>query len=614
MITCCVCNHSNRPGAKLCANCRAPLMLQDKYRITKLLGRGGYGAVYQAEHTGLGGALYAIKELNPDPGATPEQQRAASEQFRLEASILAKLNHATLPKVMDFFHEAGRDYLVMEYVEGETLQERLAYAAAPLPEAQVLAWAHELCDVLAYLHTREPNPVIHRDVKPSNIKIAPDGKLKLIDFGIAKLYAAGAGTQGAARAVSPPYSPIEQYGKGTDARSDIYALGVTLYHLLTNHLPPEAPDRASEAALPVRQRNPALAANTEAIVMKAMAEISAERFQSAAEMKQALTAPAASPTLPVRQAPVAATQRAAYAPTIQTSRARSNSLIWLTLALGILFVLVICGVLLGIQVITQQQAAATVRARETSEARATAQTQAQMTAGANARATATAVARATMVAEAYATTTARARATTAAQTGATATAAARATATAQANATIYARATATTRALSAALFGPKSGNLSHSEDSDIETLSANISVRDFVAEARFYNPYDRTVREWDYGFGFRSTTGGNRNYRIAVESDGDWYFYLTEGAPGETQSPKGRLDNLDVTPNGSNRLRIEIQGNGGSFWVNGKFISDLDVARKTVAGDVWVGTGFFTGHEMNGKTTRYENFTVWQLP
>ena len=148
MQTCQVCQHRNRSGARFCANCRAPLILQNKYRVTRLLGRGGYGAVYQAEHTGLGGALYAIKELFPDPSATPAQQQAASDQFRLEASILAKLNHPTLPKVMDFFTEGNRDYLVMEYVEGETLEERLARNGAPLPENQVLAWAQELCDVL----------------------------------------------------------------------------------------------------------------------------------------------------------------------------------------------------------------------------------------------------------------------------------------------------------------------------------------------------------------------------------------------------------------------------------------------------------------------------------
>jgi serine/threonine-protein kinase len=194
----------------------------------------------------------------------------------------------------------------MEYVEGETLEERLARSGAPLPENQVLAWAQELCDVLTYLHTRQPNPVIHRDVKPSNVKITPDGKLKLIDFGIAKLLAAGVGTAAAARAVSPPYSPMEQYGKGTDARSDIYALGVTLYQLLTNHLPPEAPDRAAEAVVPPRQWNSTLSLNTEATILKTMAERATDRFQSAAEVKRALTTPAPQPTAPMYQPPTPA--------------------------------------------------------------------------------------------------------------------------------------------------------------------------------------------------------------------------------------------------------------------------------------------------------------------
>jgi serine/threonine protein kinase len=295
MPNCCVCNHPNRTNAKFCAHCRAPLILQNKYRITRLLGRGGYGAVYQAEQLHLGNAPCAVKELLPDPKATPAQQQAASEQFRLEAGLLANLNHPALPKVTDFFTEGNSHFLVMEYVEGETLEERLTRNGGPLPKAQVLAWASELCDVLTYLHTRQPSPVIHRDVKPANIKITPDGKLKLIDFGISKVLAKGTGD--AARAVSPPYSPLEQYGKGlrTDARSDIYALGVTLYELLTNRLPPEAPDRATEAVIPPRQFNPALSPHTETVILKAMAEKADERYQSAVELKQALTTPLVPP-------------------------------------------------------------------------------------------------------------------------------------------------------------------------------------------------------------------------------------------------------------------------------------------------------------------------------
>lgn len=298
-MQCCVCFHLNRTGAHFCAQCRTPLILQDRYRITRLLGRGGYGAVYQAEHINLGGKQYAIKELLPEPTFTAEQQQAASEQFRLEANLLAQLDHPALPKVGDFFPEGGRDYLVMDYVEGDPLDELLlARRGKAFPETQALAWARELCDVLTYLHTRKPNPIIHRDIKPANIKIAPDGKLKLIDFGIAKVLTPGTGTVLAARAVSAPYSPMEQYGKGTDTRSDLYACGATLYQLLTNQLPPAAPDRATERLKPPRQINPALSPELEAVIVKAMAEKPSERFQSAAEMKHALPAdkkPAAPP-------------------------------------------------------------------------------------------------------------------------------------------------------------------------------------------------------------------------------------------------------------------------------------------------------------------------------
>ncbi len=286
-MNCPICHRPNRAHAHFCAYCGAPLHLQNKYRITRLLGRGGYSAVYEAEHSGLGNARFAIKELFHEANATLAQRQAASDQFRFEASTLAKLNDEMLPKVMDFFTERGRDYLVMEYVPGDTLQEYLARSATPLPEAQVLKWADELCDALMYLHAQIP-PVIHRDIKPSNIKITPDGKIKLLDFGIAKLLSAGTGTGTAARAVTAPYAPLEQYGRGTDARSDIYALGVTMYELLTKQLPPEAPDRANQAVIPPRQHNPAISLTTEAIVLKAMAEKQAERFASARELRNAL--------------------------------------------------------------------------------------------------------------------------------------------------------------------------------------------------------------------------------------------------------------------------------------------------------------------------------------
>jgi serine/threonine-protein kinase len=286
-MNCPNCQSSNRAGAHFCANCRAPLFLQNKYRTVRLLGRGGYGAVYLADQINLG-VPYAVKELLPDANAAPEELERAAQQFLFEARILARLSDAALPKVTDFFQEGGRYYLVMEYVEGETLEERLRRIGTPLREAEVVEWAKVLCDTLTYLHTQQP-PIIHRDIKPSNIKITPDGKLKLLDFGIAKLLQTGSGTGTAARAVSAPYAPFEQYGKGTDARSDLYALGVTLYELLTNHLPPDAPDRLNEQVIPPRQWNPLLAQNVQAVILKAIAERQSDRYQSATEMKQALS-------------------------------------------------------------------------------------------------------------------------------------------------------------------------------------------------------------------------------------------------------------------------------------------------------------------------------------
>jgi len=326
-MDCSICNHPSRATAHFCSQCSAPLALQNKYRITRLLGRGGFGAVYLAEHLQLAGVHYAIKEMTPALGATPAERQAAEDQFRLEASLLAKLTHPMLPKVWDYFSENNRYYLVMEYVEGDTLEDCLGKAKAPLPEAQVLKWANDLCEVLEYLHSQQP-PVIHRDVNPRNIKITPEGKLKLIDFGIAKLLMAGMSTGSAARAVSPPYSPMEQYGAGTTPCSDIYALGATMYHLLTNQLPPDAPDRAMQDMRPLRKYNSGLSESTEHVVLKAMAEKATDRFQSATEMKAALPRPKAGGFTFNRSFMALSTQvYSKIAPWI--NRARNSSASWL---------------------------------------------------------------------------------------------------------------------------------------------------------------------------------------------------------------------------------------------------------------------------------------------
>ncbi len=256
-------------------------LVNDRFRIKKVLGYGGYGNVYLVEdEIVFPGNQYALKE---SLSSTISEQR----QFTREAKWLMTLEHPNLPRVAEQFEWNGRPYFVMAYVAGENLEDRVD-RMGPLPEDQVLAWMLPICDAVAYLHNQK-RPIIHRDIKPGNIIVSKDGRPWLVDFGIAKvLHGSGSRkTTRAARAVSGGYSPLEQYTRGgTDVRSDIYALGATLYHLLTGVCPPEAPDIASGVArLPdARQVNSRISRQTEQAVMRAMRQKPEERYQSVREL------------------------------------------------------------------------------------------------------------------------------------------------------------------------------------------------------------------------------------------------------------------------------------------------------------------------------------------
>lgn len=273
-------------------------MLQGNYRIIGLLGQGGMGAVYLAEHTRLTGRLLAIKENTPNPLADPATLAQFRDQFYTEAKILASLVHPALPQVSDYFSEGGVEYLVMDYVEGEDLQQvserHLQQYTKPLPEKLVLAWADEILSALEYMHSRQPDPVIHRDIKPSNILRTPEGKVRLVDFGLAKLMSGGQSTATGVRGMgTPDYTPLEQFPGSqshTDARTDIFSLGATLYDLLTGSPPINVRDRLLGTGLltPVRQLNPAVSATTERAIHKAIEIQPGQRFQTAGEMRAAL--------------------------------------------------------------------------------------------------------------------------------------------------------------------------------------------------------------------------------------------------------------------------------------------------------------------------------------
>lgn len=279
------------------ANLKTGNLLRNRYEIVGLIGSGGMGTVYLASDNRLEGRQCAIKETLPLFGFSPEAAANARKQFQQEASILARLDHPGLPKVSDFFSDRDRDYLVMDFVPGQNLLQKLQEAHRAqrhLVEATVLDWVEQLCDTLTYLHTRTP-PVLHRDIKPANIKLTPDGRLKLVDFGLVKPLDPSdsrtlTGLQGLG---SLPYTPLEQYVEHlghTDARADLYALGATLYHLLTGQPPASAQERYinPESFAQPKALNPAISARVERAILAAMAPHPKDRPASVAAWRSVL--------------------------------------------------------------------------------------------------------------------------------------------------------------------------------------------------------------------------------------------------------------------------------------------------------------------------------------
>ncbi|MHB2017714.1 MAG: serine/threonine protein kinase, partial [Candidatus Xenobia bacterium] len=222
----------------------AGCQLRGRYHIERVLGQGGMGAVYQAADTQLSGKKVAIKEMAIMIADPTDRQRAV-EQFHKEAGMLAQLDHPSLVYVTDHFEEEGKWYLVMAYVDGKTLEARLNEVDGFLSVTDVVAWMDQVCDVFEYLHSHSP-PIIFRDMKPSNIMLDSRGRIRLIDFGIARDFVASSKTATFIKgAGTPGFAPLEQYCCTTDPRTDVYSLGATMYCLLTRTIPPPSPDLAA---------------------------------------------------------------------------------------------------------------------------------------------------------------------------------------------------------------------------------------------------------------------------------------------------------------------------------------------------------------------------------
>lgn len=256
-------------------------MLRKQFIILKTIGRGGMAAVYQASDTRKN-RIVAIKEMSQE-NLSPEELRESLDSFKREADLLQKLKHPNLPHVYEHFSEHGRHYLVMDYIDGETLEQKLLAAKAPLPETAVLGWARQLCDALGYLHHQQP-PIIFRDLKPANVMVTKRGEVKLIDFGIARFFSPRR-TRDTQALGTPGYAPPEQYGNTqTDPRADVYALGATLYHLLTNY----DVGRTPFSLPPLRSRNPNVSASTAAAIERATRLDRAQRYPDIATFAREL--------------------------------------------------------------------------------------------------------------------------------------------------------------------------------------------------------------------------------------------------------------------------------------------------------------------------------------
>jgi serine/threonine protein kinase len=255
-------------------------LLHKRYLIQRTVGQGGMGAVYQAKDIKRQ-SICAIKEMSLS--LVPAEERARTIQnFKIEAKLLWGLNHPNLPTFHGFFTENQRYFLVMEYIDGHTLEELLERNGGPFTERRVLGWGRQLCDVLEYLHSHNP-PIIYRDMKPGNIMLTRDGRIKLIDFGIARFFRSTS-SQDTQLLGTPGFAPPEQYGKAqTDERSDIYSLAMTLFELLTDTLP-----ETGFGLKDVRATNPNISPGVARALEKATALDPEERYENIAAFRRAL--------------------------------------------------------------------------------------------------------------------------------------------------------------------------------------------------------------------------------------------------------------------------------------------------------------------------------------
>jgi cell wall-associated NlpC family hydrolase len=598
-------------------------VLQNRYRIVSLLGQGGMGSVYRAWDMRLSVPV-ALKEMTPQPGLVDQTLGQLRQQFHQEATVLARLHHPHLVRVTDFFEESGNAYLVMDFVEGESLADRIAQQGA-LPETEVLVWAKQLLSALAYCHSQG---IIHRDIKPQNVIIRPDGQAVLVDFGLVKLWDPNdPRTKTVMRGMgTPEYAPPEQYEADTvhtDSRSDIYSVGATLYHALAGQAPLTATLRMAspERFMRMREISPGVSPAMEEAVDRALELNQSRRWQSADEMAAALgvggiPTPTQAPgrvtpatprhektqVLPGAQVAAPARRRVPVA-----RIAGGAAVLLLLMCLGLLCVFASLSRRGGaIMTATAQAAATQVQRAATAQMQATHTAQAEATATAQS-ATTTAQAQATATAQSAATATARAQATATAQSAATATAQAQAAARPEARATATMEACIHHTSVAPAgwsvvlcdtfttnendwFTGEYEGDLVMGEklitngkyrwDATAHEDVVWWSVPDIILDDDFYLTVEARrvsgVESGQYGLVFRRSDSDN--YALFKIEDGQYFkFSLQYG--GEWHTVIDWTETSAVLPGKVNRLTVIAEGTHYTFYVNDQYVGEAEDDR-----------------------------------
>ncbi len=544
-------------------------ILNTRYRIVKQLGQGGFGAVYRAWDLNLNRPC-AIKE-NLD--ASPDAQR----QFEREARVLAGLQHPNVVEVTDYFNIPGQgQFIVMQFVEGEDL-ECMLERQGKLDPGQALGWIDKICGALEYLHSQNP-PVLHRDIKPANIRLNGQGEPVLVDFGLLKVYTAGQKTTTGARAVTPGYSPTEQYGHGiTDARTDVYALGATLYALLTGAPPDEAIQRIADPLLtPVRLPNAKAANQLDAVLSKALEVNSAQRYDSVNAFRKALSGVSyptvmVSPMLQPGGVPL-------LAPQVPPKTRRTA--IWVNR-------LVIAGLVVALAVaVAAAFANSNLRTDYANQYWRLAET-----------ATAEVNGFANQISSAESAITAF-----------------QATIDAQ---TLLAAGLPPTppelksaKAAGTIVFGPSDGDLSKTKDNIREIDSANVNLTNFVSEVDFMNHDDFLMRDGSHHVLFRYIENSSY-YRFVIKNYNYFLYYFDSTKNHEVTIQVGQINNFRKGDGEVNRISIICQGSKVLFYVNNELItSSQNIAANP--GNVMI-TDIFPDQAMNIQPTQYRNFTVWEI-